>query len=240
MLLTSKQHILGILEENYSSLFHLLHMIWPWNVSGIRQWCWRVCSWSPRWSISLVGFVVQVYPACGQNKVFVPDWWDTAALLHLFNCYNCLRGYISRKSQMSSWPKYFQGVLFSFIICSTAQPYVVRGIFGQRYQCWVAALLLFCTSSLGHWKPQWTDAFCRNYFLLLPGWRGLGRQPRIHCAHYRRYQRSDCLYSCLKKKKKGKTTGSALHLVRSIGLAVASRVSKPRSIEGKCTVKCSL
>lgn len=27
MLLTSKQHILGILEENYSSLFNLLHMI---------------------------------------------------------------------------------------------------------------------------------------------------------------------------------------------------------------------
>ena len=37
MLLTSKQHILGILGKDYSSLFDLLQTMWPWNVSGIHS-----------------------------------------------------------------------------------------------------------------------------------------------------------------------------------------------------------
>lgn len=40
--------------------------------------------------------------------------------------------------------------------------------------------------------------------------------------------------------KKGKPRGSALHFMRNIGLAVASSVSKPRSIADKRAVKCCL
>lgn len=72
------------------------------------------------------------------------------------------------------------------------------------------------------------------FFLLAEGvWEG---DPRF-TVHVAEGARGVTAHTAIKK---GKPTGSALHLVRYIGLAVASCVSKPRSIAGKHTVKSSL
>lgn len=74
----------------------------------------------------------------------------------------------------------------------------------------------------------------KREFLLPRGQRDLGGRHEIHCVHCRR-----CHCSCTYKKK-NKTRGSAWHPMRNVGLAVPSCVSKPRSITGKCAVKCCL